>query len=63
MAMDQEHIDYAHNDTKNEDHHMSLEMLWKFPEMLNNPMAIISFETRPDDSIFAIVEGKANGKQ
>jgi len=27
MAMDQEHIDYAHNDTKNEDHHMSLEML------------------------------------
>ena len=38
-------------------------MLKKLPEMLNNPVAIISSEKRPDDSIVAIVKGKANGKQ
>ena len=63
MTMDQEHIDYALNGTKNEDHHMSLEMLKKLPELLNDPVAIISSETRPDDSVVAIVKGKVNGKQ
>lgn len=63
MTIDQEHIDYAPNGTKYEDHNMSREMLKKLPELLSDPVAIINSETQLTDSMVVIVKGKVNGKQ
>ncbi len=61
MTFDQRHTDYAVNGTK-ADHQMSMEMIERLPELLENPIAIIGSETRTDDSLIAIVEATINGK-
>lgn len=61
MTFDQRHTDYAVNGTK-ADHQMSMEMIERLPELLENPIAIIGSETRADDSLVAIVEATINGK-
>lgn len=63
MTIDQTHVDYAINGTKNEDHHMGVEMLKNLPELLKDPVAIIESQTRPNDSLVVIVRGEVNGKQ
>lgn len=61
MTFDQRHTDYAVNGTK-ADHQMSMEMIERLPELMENPIAIIGSETRADDSLVAIVEATINGK-
>ena len=61
MTFDQRHTDYAVNAAK-ADHQMSMEMIERLPELLENPIAIIGSETRADDSLIAIVEATINGK-
>ena len=61
MTLDQRHTDYAVNGTK-ANHQMSMEMIERLPELLENPIAIIGSETRADDSLIAIVEATINGK-
>lgn len=61
MTFDQRHTDYAVNGTK-ANHQMSMEMIERLPELLENPIAIIGSETRADDSLIAIVEATINGK-
>lgn len=61
MTLDQRHTDYAVNGTK-ANHQMSMEMIERLPELLENPIAIIGSETRTDDSLIAIVEATINGK-
>ena len=61
MTFDQRHTDYAVNGTK-ANHQMSMEMIERLPELLENPIAIIGSETRTDDSLIAIVEATINGK-
>lgn len=61
MTFDQRHTDYAVNGTK-ANHQMSMEMIERLPELLENPIAIIGSETRTDDSLVAIVEATINGK-
>jgi len=63
MTIDQKHIDYAVNSTKNEDHNLELEMLKKLPEMMENPVAIIESDSKPTDSAVVILRGKVSGKQ
>ena len=63
MTIDQTHIDYAINGTKNADHTMGEEMLKKLPELLQKPVAVIESATRPSDSLVAIVQGEVNGHQ
>ncbi len=63
MTIDQTHVDYAVNGTKNADHHMGAEMLKQLPEMLKDPIAIIGSATRPHDSVVVIVQGAVNGHQ
>ena len=63
MTMDQTHIDYAINGTKNADHHMGEALLKQLPELLKRPIAIIESATRSQDSVMAIVKGKVNGHQ
>ena len=61
MTFDQRHTDYAVNAAK-ADHQMSMEMIERLPELLENPIAIIGSETRADDSLVAIIEATINGK-
>ena len=63
MTIDQKHVDYAVNSTKNEDHNLGLEMMKKLPEMMENPVAIIESDSRPTDSAVVILRGKVNGNQ
>lgn len=63
MTIDQTHLDYMVNGTKNEDHHLGVELVRQLPELLEHPVAVIESATRPDDSVMAIVRGKVNGRQ
>lgn len=63
MTIDQTHIDYMVNGTKNADHHLGVGLIKQLPTPLQNPVAIIESATRPDDSVMAIVKGEVNGKQ
>lgn len=63
LTMDQKHLDYAVNGTKNDDHAVPLVILQNLPELLQEPIAIIESATHPADSVMAIVDATVNGKQ
>lgn len=63
MTIDQTHLNYMVNGTKNEDHHLGVALVKQLPELLEHPVAVIESATRPGDSVMAIVRGKVNGKQ
>lgn len=63
LTMDQVHVDYALNGTKDADHLMGADLLKELPSLLEKPVAIIESATHPDSSVVAIVEGEVNGKQ
>ena len=63
MTMDQIHVDYALNGTKNADHQLGADLLKNLPSLLEKPVAIIESATHPDNSVMAIVKGEVNGKQ
>lgn len=63
MTMDQVHVDYALNGTKDADHLMGADLLKNLPSLLEKPVAIIESATHPDNSVMAIVKGEVNGKQ
>ena len=63
MTIDQTHLDYMINGTKNADHHLGVALVRQLPELLEHPVAVIESATRPDDSVMAIVRGKVNGRQ
>ncbi len=63
MTMDQIHVDYALNGTKDADHLMGADLLKKLPSLLEKPVAIIESATHPNNSVMAIVKGEVNGKQ
>ena len=63
MTMDQIHVDYALNGTKDADHLIGADLLKKLPSLLEKPVAIIESATHPNNSVMAIVKGEVNGKQ
>ena len=63
MTMDQVHVDYALNGTKDADHLMGADLLKKLPSLLEKPVAIIESATHPGNSVVAIVKGEVNGNQ
>ena len=63
LTMDQVHVDYALNGTKNADHQLGAALLKQLPTLMENPVAIIESATHPDNSVMAIVKGEVNGKQ
>ena len=63
MTMDQIHVDYALNGTKDADHLMGADLLKNLPSLLEKPVAIIESATHPNNSVMAIVKGEVNGKQ
>lgn len=63
LTIDQTHVDYAINGTKNADHQLGVQLLKQLPQLLENPVAIIESGTRPGDSVMVIVQGTVHGKQ
>ena len=48
ITINQKHIDYAINGTKDVDHHLGETLLKQLPQALENPVAIISSQTQPN---------------
>ncbi len=63
MTINQTHVDYVVNGTKDADHYTGEAWLKKLPDMMENPVAIIRSESDPNNSVIAILSTKINGKQ
>ena len=63
MTINQKHVGYIVNGTKDADHHMGEAWLKKLPEMLMRPVAIIRSDAHPENSVVVILAEKINGKQ
>lgn len=63
MTINQTHVDYVVNGTKDADHYMGEAWLKKLPDMMENPVAIIRSESDPNNSVIVILSTKINGKQ
>lgn len=63
MTINQEHVDYALNGTKNAEHHIGEILLNYLPTALKNPVAIITSETQTSTSVVAILSITHNGEQ
>ena len=63
MTINQQHVDYALNGTKNADHHIGKIILKYLPTALKNPVAIITSKTENSTSVVAILSISHNGKQ
>ena len=58
MTINQTHVDYIVNGTKDADHHMGEAWLKKLPEMLKKPVAVIRSDTDADNSVVVILAEK-----
>lgn len=63
MTINQTHVDYAVNGTKDFDHFLTEEGLKQLPEALKHPVAVMVSKTRPNTSIIVLLEVRQNGKQ
>lgn len=63
LTINQKHIDYAINGTKNAEHTIGMDMLKQLPEALKEPIAIIASETHPDTSVIALLSLVHQGHQ
>ena len=63
MTINQKHIDYAINGTKNAEHTIGMDMLKQLPEALKEPIAVIALETHPDTSVIALLSLVHQGHQ
>ena len=61
VTINQHHIDYAINGTKDIDHHLGETLFKQLPHALKNPVAIISSQTQPN-RVVAILKMQHNGK-
>lgn len=61
ITINQKHVDYAINGTKDVDHHLGETLLKQLPQALENPVAIISSQTQPN-RVVAILKMQHNGK-
>ncbi len=55
VTINQTHVDYAINGTKNAEHHIGEAMLKQLPSAMENPVAIIASETRGQTSVVALL--------
>lgn len=63
MTINQTHIDYALNGSKDADHHLGEKLLAKLPEALEEPLAIITSKSKNASSLVAVLAIRHNGKQ
>ena len=62
MTINQKHVDYALNGTKDLDHHIGRALLDQIPDAIKEPVAVISSKTSPNSSIVVLIELMHNGK-
>lgn len=55
VTINQTHVDYALNGTKNADHTIGEEKLKQLPTAMQEPVAIISSKTKPETSVVVIL--------
>ena len=55
VTINQAHVDYALNGTKNEEHHIGGPMLKQLPRAIKTPVAIIASETQSGKSVVALL--------
>ena len=63
ITINQKHVDYALNGTKNSDHEIGEIVLKYLPTALKNPVAIITSKTANSTSVVAILSITHNGNQ
>ncbi len=63
VTINQSHIDYAINGTKDADHYLTKQGLLQLPEAIKHPVAIISSKTQSGTSLVAMLDIRQNGKQ
>ncbi len=63
LTINQTHVDYAINNTKDADHFPGKDILKKLPSLIANPIAVIRSETHPNSRVVVIVGEIVNGKQ
>ena len=61
VTINQRHVDYALNGTKDIDHHIGEAMLSQLPEAIKDPVAVMRSQTNPN-RIVALLEFAYNGK-
>ena len=62
MTINQSHVDYAINGTKNSEHHIGEALLKQLPSALEQPVAIIASETQKGTSVIALLPFTKDGK-
>lgn len=62
MTINQSHVDYAINGTKNTEHHIGEALLKQLPSALEQPVAIIASETQKGTSVIALLPFTKDGK-
>jgi hypothetical protein len=55
VTINQTHVDYAINGTKDEEHHIGEPMLKQLPRAMKSPVAIIASESQRGTSVFALL--------
>lgn len=63
MTINQTHIDYALNGTKNQDHHIGEALLAQLQSALEKPIAIVVSESEKETSVVIILSLTHNGSQ
>ena len=56
VTINQVHINYAINGTRDADHHLGYDMVKQLPQAIKNPMAIIRSDSRSNDSVVVILK-------
>ena len=62
MTINQSHVDYAINGTKNSEHHIGEALLKQLPSALEQPVAIIASETQKGTSVITLLPFTKDGK-
>ena len=55
VTINQTHVDYAINGTKNAEHHIGEAMLKQLPRAMQSPVAVIASETQGESSVVALL--------
>lgn len=63
MMINQRHVDYALNGTKDADHHLGEAFLAELPELIQKPIAVIESLTDNEHSLVMLVEWQNEGGQ
>lgn len=63
MTINQVHVDYALNGTKDIDHFLGKALLKQLPEKIKEPVAVFVSQTQGSTSVVSLLNFKVNGKQ